>query len=175
MYCKDCGELNVDDAVYCRACGVDTGNAPSADKHNKKSNRRVTAKDVYSHLFMGGAFVIIAIILGVQQGLSASSWWYWMLIPGAAISAKGFAGIMALRKQEKALTEARSRIESVPKKQTLPPPNTQFVETEEIRRYETGELVPPSVTEGTTRLLDLEQEDKTRIRNETETKILNEE
>ena len=42
----------------------------------------------------------------------------------------------------------------------LPPPQAEFVPAPESR-YKTGDLVPPSVTEATTRHLDLDSEGQT--------------
>jgi hypothetical protein len=50
-------------------------------------------------------------------------------------------------------------ISSAPQTNALPPPQTEFVAPDS--RYKTGDLVPPSVVENTTRLLEIDSEGET--------------
>lgn len=111
---------------------------------------------------MGSAFLLISIILGATG--KASSWWFWLLIPAFSMLGAGVAQWMRLKHagigpdasavprhtgfEERSLDSGRQQQANV-----LPPQQMDFVPASESR-YKTGDLVPPSVTEGTTRHLD---------------------
>jgi hypothetical protein len=105
---------------------------------------------------MGLAFLIIALILAFTSD-RRHDYWYWLLIPAFTMIGGGVAEYVRVKQgggAEKRLPDAQSRASLSPapaRASALPPRNT-------------SELVPqpPSVTEGTTRHLDLSEEAATR-------------
>ena len=86
-----------------------------------------------------------------------------MLIPAFGSLGSGIAQYMQLRRAEKGQmafvgSPTGNRLSSAPNT-SLPPPQTEWASPES--RYKTGDLVPPSVTEGTTRHLEIDREGKT--------------
>lgn len=84
-----------------------------------------------------------------------------MLIPAFTSLGAGVAQYIQLRKAEKGGAAYSPTIEALPSAQNaaLPPQQTEFVSPDS--RYKTGDLVPPSVTEGTTRHLEIDSEGQT--------------
>jgi hypothetical protein len=181
MYCPKCGAQNIEDAQYCRGCGENislvsqamTGQLPekrtvgydAAGKPYDEIGRRIRREKEPPRLdkaiksgFMGLAFLIIAIILAFT-GDRRHDFWYWLLIPAFTMIGGGVAEYVRVKQgkgTEKRLPEVQSRAAMSPAAQmsALPPRNT-------------AELVqPPSVTESTTRHLDLSAEAPTRHINE---------
>lgn len=112
-------------------------------------------------LALGVAFIVISFILGASG--AGKGWWFWLLIPGFMMLASGVAGIVQLTREPAggvAASDDHSAALNPAANTALPPPQTQWVAPE--TRYKTGDLVPPSVTEHTTRHLSVESEDKTQ-------------
>lgn len=149
MYCQQCG-AEVGEAKFCRKCGTPSGiaglsltqAAPSASPDYEKG---------FKKLFMGLAFLVIAILPVFTIG----KFWWWMLIPAATLLAAGLARLV--RSHSAPALPAPTRAASLSAVQG------------QIRRADAGELPrardtaellplqPPSITEGTTRLLDKER------------------
>ena len=94
-----------------------------------------------------------------------------MLIPAFMMLASGISGIVQLKRngpgRSAAAADGRSQL-GTPPNAALPPPQTEFVTPES--RYKTGDMVPPSVTDATTRNLELDSEGKTQaLPNQDET------
>lgn len=116
----------------------------------------------YTQIFMGAAFVIVAIILGVTG--KGGGWWFWMLIPAFIMLGNGFAKFAQAKSDKreaeaKVVANSQGAIGAAPFA-SLTPVQTDFVSPAQSR-YKTGDLVPPSVTEGTTRHLEIDSEGKT--------------
>jgi len=86
-----------------------------------------------------------------------------MLIPAFSMMGAGVAQVLQI-------TYGNQYVNRDPKRQVeilgasnnaLPPQKTEFVRQEKGERYETGELVPHSVVENTTRLLEIDAENET--------------
>jgi hypothetical protein len=184
MYCPKCGAQNIEDAQYCRGCGENislvsqamTGHLPETRSDSDRgvvgvvfdpTGRRHRHKDDAPRLdkaiktgFMGLAFLLIAIILAFA-GDRRQYYWYWLLIPAFTMLGGGLAEYVRVKQaagKEKQLPDVQSRAEatvSAPARvSALPPRNT-------------SELVqPPSVTESTTRHLNLSAEAPTRHINQ---------
>lgn len=177
MYCPKCGVQNIEDAQYCRGCGENislvsqamTGQLPekravgydAAGKPYDETGRRIHRQKEPPRLdkaiksgFMGLAFLIIAIILAFA-GDRRHDYWYWLLIPAFTMIGGGVAEYVRVKHskgKESGLPDFQSRAAVSPpgRVSALPPRNT-------------AELVqPPSVTESTTRHLDLSAEAPTR-------------
>lgn len=148
MFCPKCATQNLDGASFCRSCGANISLVPQAltgqitrateeknvaeDEASFRPGRRrreLTLESSFKNLFLGIAFVFIAIALSRSIG---AGWWFWMLIPAAMMMGTGVAQYLRLK-------ERNSRPTPV-----LPPPARS-----------TEHLMPPaaSVTEGTTRHL----------------------
>ncbi len=160
MFCPKCATQNLEGASFCRVCGANISLVPQAlagqpvqsNEEETESacatfpgrkGRGLTLDQAMRNIFMGVAFLLVAIALSKSIG---AGWWFWMLIPAFSLMGTGVAQYMRL-KEKKASFNAPP---SFPNRVAAPPPR-------ELRRN-TGELVPPppSVTEGTTRHLGVE-------------------
>ena len=173
MFCTKCGTQNPETGKFCRSCGTDLGNvsqalssppmapmaamAPMGSVDRK--GRPITCASAIPQIFLGAAFLVVAVIMGVTG--MGRGWWYWMLIPAFVIMGNGVARYVQAKSAQAAVspagTPAALHMRSEPA--TLPPQRTQWVEPE--TRYKTGDLVPPSVTDATTRHLEMDTEGKT--------------
>ena len=169
MFCPKCGTQNPETGKFCRSCGTDLGNVsdaltgklqagvPLVDRKGKPvSYERAIVK-----LFTGLAFIAVAIALAVTG--NGRGWWFWFLIPAFTSLGAGVAQYIQLRKVEKGLPVYSPNIAqsslSNSNQAALPPNQTEYVEPES--RYKTGDLVPPSVTDNTTRHLEMDSEGQT--------------
>jgi hypothetical protein len=172
MFCPKCGTENPDTGKFCRSCGIDLGNVsvalhggdPAASCLTSTSGRRekqISWESAMTKLFMGVAFLIIAVVLGVTG--AGRGWWFWMLIPGFIMLGGGVAQYIQLKKaeQRQMLVSGTNFPDSLPSSANaaLPPTQTSYVSPES--RYKTGDLVPPSVTETTTKHLEVNSEGET--------------
>ena len=175
MFCPKCGQSNPDNGKFCRSCGTDLGNVSSAlsnpppqqqQRLVNHKGRPIHIEGAVTKIFTGLAFLAVAIALAFSIG---RGWWFWMLIPAFGSLGTGIAQYMQIRRAEKGLPvynpAAPAELPSqqgqafTPAGSALPPQQTDFVSTES--RYKTGDLVPPSVTDNTTRHLEMESEGKT--------------
>ena len=150
MFCPKCATQNLDGASFCRSCGANISLVPQAltgqiarqnetpavttDDHGAKPGRPLTLDSAFKNIFMGVAFLIIALVLSRTIG---QYWWFWMLLPAFSLMGTGIAQYIRIREREK-----RSALPGPNLAQSLPPRTTD-------------QLMPPvpSVTEGTTRHL----------------------
>ena len=151
MFCPKCATQNLDGASFCRSCGANISLVPQAltgqitrpneekslteeetacfGSPRRRSRRELTLESSFKNLFLGIAFVFIAIALSRSIG---AGWWFWMLIPAALMMGTGVAQYLRLK-------QVQDRPVS-----SLPPP---------VRPTEHLRAPAPSVTEGTTRHL----------------------
>jgi len=110
---------------------------------------------------MGVAFVIVAIALAFSG--RGGGWWFYMLIPALMFVGGGIAQYMQIKRFEQGRVQFSAESQNVmttsAPNAALPPQHTNFVSPES--RYKTGDLVPPSVTDGTTRHLEVNSEGET--------------
>jgi hypothetical protein len=182
MFCPKCGTQNPESGKFCRTCGTDlspVSDALSGKSANKMQGFRLmqplqplhlcdekdkppTWESALGKLFMGLAFLIVSIVLAFTG--RANQWWFWMMIPAFAMLGSGIAQYIQIKKLEQ-------KNNSIPAQQTnqtfapvsnasLPQVQTDYIAPAESR-YKTGDLVPPSVIEGTTRQLEINQEGET--------------
>jgi hypothetical protein len=161
MFCPKCATKNLEGASFCRACGANislvpqalTGQMtqPSSEKEEvyeddfctpgrRRRGRELTLDQAFKKIFMGFAFVIIAIALSRTIG---QGWWFWMLLPAFSLMGTGLAQYIRVKESAKraSLTAPPMSSRAFPD----PPRNP-------------NELRAPvaSVTEGTTRHLGVE-------------------
>jgi hypothetical protein len=166
MFCPKCGGQNPETGKFCRACGTDLGNVSSALSAPPQPQRLVNHKGKPIHwegaitkIGTGLAFLIISIVLSTTR--MGQDWWFWMLIPAFTSLGAGIAQFVQLKKAEKSNVVYSNSPEPLSPVQNtaLPPQQTQWVAPES--RYKTGDLTPPSVTENTTRHLEIDSEGQT--------------
>lgn len=183
MFCPKCGTQNPVTGKFCRRCGTDletVSDALSGTSNGKMQNvkavepikmnvlscdssKPISWESAMGQMFMGLAFLVVSVVLALTG--RASGWWFWLLIPAFSILGSGVAQYVQLKKSEQktALTSqsAPDEIYSAPATSALPP-RADYVKPPQKSIYDTGELaVPPSVTEHTTRQLEVNSEGET--------------
>lgn len=174
MFCPKCGQSNPNNGKFCRSCGTDLGNVSTALSNPQQpvqrlvnhKGRPISIEGAVTKVFSGLAFLAVAIALGFSIG---KGWWFWMLIPAFGSLGSGIAQYLQIRRAEKGLpvysASAQPELPSpqsqafTPAGSALPPPQAGFASADS--RYKTGDLVPPSVTDNTTRHLEMDSEGKT--------------
>jgi hypothetical protein len=158
MFCPKCATQNVDGASYCRNCGANislvpqalTGQLPTTnppdDYYYGRRWRRGPASMDYAvrSLTMGIAFAVMAVLTS-RFAPGSSRWWFWLLVPAFLMFSRGFAELV--------------RVNARKNQQPQPPqPMVNAVRTPDLAAPKTAELMTPapSVTEGTTRHLEVE-------------------
>ena len=166
MFCPKCGTQNPEEGKFCRSCGTgldSVSKALTSPRQRKLVDRKgkpIHLEGAMKKLFTGIAFVVIAIALSLSK--TGDGWWFWMLIPAFGMIGSGLAQYMQLRGDKADTTyfaEDNSPELTGTASPTLPPPQTEWVAPE--TRYKTGDLAPASVTEGTTRHLEVDSEGQT--------------
>lgn len=172
MFCPKCGKENPETGRFCRSCGADLGNVsaalsgklPQAPYVVDPRKRGVSWETAITKIFTGMAFLIVSIVLATTGMAGGKAWWFWLLIPAFGALGSGVAQFVQLKKLEKkeaafAMQNTQNVISSAPQNSALPPTQTEFISPES--RYKTGDLVPPSVIENTTRHLQMDSEGET--------------
>jgi hypothetical protein len=174
MFCPKCGTENPETGKFCRSCGTDLGNVSEALSGNlvkpkgsglcDRRGRPLTWESAIGSFFMGLAFLAVAVFLGVTG--TGRGWWFWLLIPAFMMLGSGVAKYVQLKKAEKTQRPGFSDISqatlNTPRQnQGLPPQPARFAPPVPESRYKTGDLVPPSVTDTTTRHLETNPEGET--------------
>jgi hypothetical protein len=179
MFCPKCGSQTPETGKFCRSCGTDlgdvsavlSGNLPAtmtdagaAEIHRRKKRREdphEVQSDALKSIITGIGFLVVAIALAVTG--FAHSWWWAMLFPSFFALAKGIPDY--IRYQRMLADQSSSNAAPQPpmsqpqQNYSLPPTQTEYVQPE--TRYQTGDLVPPSVTDRTTRHLEINSEGET--------------
>ena len=169
MFCPKCGTQNPETGKFCRSCGTDLGNVSEALTGNLKKpvqildrkGRPVSWDGAIVKMFTGLAFLVVSIALAFSG--TGRGWWFWLLIPAFTSIGAGVAQYFQLRQAGQfagpvIAPTGPNEIPAAPNT-ALPPSQTEYVPPES--RYKTGDLVPPSVTETTTRHLDMDSEGET--------------
>jgi len=168
MFCPKCGQQNPETGKFCRSCGTDLGNishalsSPAQLKPQQILNHKgkpISYESAIAKIFSGMAFIAVAIALAFTIG---KGWWFWMLIPAFGSLGSGIAQWLQIRNAQKgqpAFSPVSPTLDRPSDNSQLPPAQQQWAPSES--RYKTGDLVPPSVTDSTTRHLELDPEGKT--------------
>lgn len=170
MFCPKCGTQNPETGKFCRSCGTDLGNVSDALSGRFHANvplvdrkgKPVSYERAIVKLFTGLAFIAVAVALAWTG--NGRGWWFWFLIPAFTSLGAGVAQYIQLRKLEKGLPVYSPNIAQQSSlgdsnQSALPPNRTNYVEPDS--RYRTGDLAPPSVTDNTTRHLEMDSEGQT--------------
>lgn len=155
MFCPKCATQNLEGASFCRTCGANislvpqamTGQiVPQAEAETveetvcgRKRNRQLTLDQSLRNIFLGVAFLFVAIALSRSIG---QGWWFWMLLPAFSLMGTGVAQFIRVREGDK--------------RASLMPPPLARTFAEPVRSHEELRAPVASVTEGTTRHLGVE-------------------
>ena len=170
MFCPKCGTKNPETGRFCRSCGADLGNVSAALSGNlpkpqnllDRKGKPINWESAIVKIFSGLAFLAVSIALAFS--MMGQGWWFWMLIPAFGALGSGIAQLIQLKKSEKqgvsfAPQNTQNVISSAPQNAALPPTQTEYFAPDS--RYKTGDLVPPSIIETTTRHLEMDSEGET--------------
>jgi len=157
MFCPKCATNNLDGASFCRGCGANISLVPQAltgqvmqapveeveeggRRHRRRRDRgEATLDNAFRNVFMGIAFLIVAIALSRTIG---QVFWFWFLIPAFSMMGTGVAQYIRIKEREK-------------RAQLVPPPVRQSF-AQQPPTPEQLRAPVASVTEGTTRHLGVE-------------------
>lgn len=181
MYCPNCGNSNIETARFCRKCGTNItfasqslgahseGLPQSGETANQLSVQRAIDRNLqwasqertqraFKKISSGVVFLVAAIFFFRER------WGIWLLFPAFAMLGKGISILLANRMAHPAAFEPPAA-PARPEQYSMPAPGQYSVPTpHEAAR--TGELgrdtspdssmplpAPPSVTEGTTKII----------------------
>lgn len=117
-------------------------------------------------IVFGVGFVVISLALLLTNVANGQRWWWAMLFPAMTFLAKGISDCVRYSKMPQTRAGTAMPQQYSPQLNQpyanpgLPPTRTEYVPAEDPR-YKTGDLVPPSVTDSTTRLLEMDHEGET--------------
>lgn len=161
MFCPKCATQNLDGASFCRACGANISLVPQAltgqvvkppteeiEEGNSRTGK-VTLENSFRNIFMGIAFLLVAIVL--SRTAMGRMWWFWMLLPAFSMMGMGIAQYIRIREREKQASLQPPQVGGA-----FPDRSNAF--HAQIPSRNPNELMAPapSVTEGTTRHLGVE-------------------
>ena len=188
MFCPNCGTQAIAGTKFCRSCGTDldvvsaalTGKlvAPNQRRSRNSKGSEDNIKDpdklwsnFITNSLIGLAFITIAIFLTVTGVMGGRVWGFWLLIPGAGSLGSGLSSYFKVKSLERKRAEFNSLATASDNSNLFPnhsnpalsPQSNDWNNMYTPPAQNTGELaVPPtSVTEGTTRHLQMNTEGET--------------
>jgi hypothetical protein len=185
MFCPKCGTKNPDDGKFCRSCGVDLAMVPSAmsgtlqptdtgsnsvaRSGRRDLRRRTDPNEVFAdgvkYIVLGFGFLGISMALLFTGVAGGNVWWWAMLFPAVSLFGKGVSDVLKSKGMAPAAntgvisTGARNIAGGSNPIPSLPPTRTDLASPG--TKYRTGDLVPASVTDHTTRHLEMDKEGET--------------
>ena len=190
MFCPKCGTQNPETGKFCRSCGTDlsnisealTGKSVAKPRHfgmiepiqplrfgTEDAKRRSDPNEVYADgikgILSGTGFFIMSMILLFTGVANGRTWWWAMLFPAFIGLSKGISDYLKSKRMETSRigysSQPPAEFDQPKTNAGLPSSHADYVSPGETK-YKTGDLVPPSVTDSTTKLLDLDSEGQTR-------------
>lgn len=166
MFCPKCATQNLEGASFCRTCGANISLIPQAlegqplvpqfddsrlGRRARRRGKELSLDHAFKNIFMGIAFLIVAIALSRSIG---AGWWFWMLLPAFSMMGTGVAQFIRLKEQDK-----KSSLLGGPGNQSFPD-RDNYAPPRSISNSGSQAMRPPvpSVTEGTTRHLGVDQQ-----------------
>lgn len=182
MFCPKCAAQNISDAKFCRVCGADISLVPMAltgalqtqqanlvaardESAEGKKQKAATPDQAIKKIFMGAAFLLIGVMLAISTR-GGEGWWFWMLIPAFALIGDGIGTFVRYRQEQRRQLDAHTThnthgasnfpmLNSSSNNLLNSAPRPASFVSDLYSAPRTAEIVqPPSVTEGTTRLLE---------------------
>lgn len=172
MYCPKCGTENIEDARFCRGCGVDIGMvsqalnghlpekrssghdleepAPRGHERHRRREKEPRIDKAITNIFTGIGFLLVASMVYVFAP-AGKIWWFWMLIPAFTTLGGGVAEYVRYKYSR---DREQIRAEEEPSRVAVPPARVSALPPRDTSRI----VPPPSVTEGTTRHLGIKTE-----------------
>ena len=175
MFCPKCGVENPDKGRYCRKCGTELGTVSDvlagrftvddSPQLKGRGGKRLSWEGAMLRLFLGVAILVAAFIMGFDYVTGFPNWWLLFLLIAFPIMGLGIAQIIRLSMPNQGVTLSPTGTEkelSAKEMESLPESSTDYVSPEQESGYRTGDLVPSSVTDNTTRHLEMDPEGETR-------------
>lgn len=151
----------------------------SVSRASRRARHSNDPDDLYAagirSAILGFGFLVISAVLFFTNVAGGQSWWWAMLFPGFAMIAGGIGNIAKSKRLEgrAALSGKPETIRQVDGRtaaRAIGAAGSDFIPAKESSKFETGDLVPPSVVEGTTRHLQMDTEGETMTLPEIEDK-----
>ncbi len=145
-----------------------TGLSISLGDMDSNGKKRRTPDDLWASGIkssIGGlGFLVIAAVLFLTNVANGQRWWWAMLFPAFSMIAGGIGNIAKANRMEKRMSGnqggTQNAFPEASQNTALPPKQTEFVSPDSTN-YKTGDLVPASVVEKTTRHLEMDSEGET--------------
>lgn len=146
----------------------DSGSDAGAAHIHHEARRRSDPAEVYGDsiksIISGIGFLVVSMALLFTGVAGGRAWWWAMLFPAFTFLAKGISDLLKSRKMENSRPPPPPAVGNTfgQPSPTHALPSTQADYISPDPRYKTGDLVPPSVTDSTTKLLEIDRENETR-------------
>jgi zinc-ribbon domain len=187
MFCPKCGTENPDNGKFCRSCGANITNVLAVVESGSRLEKNPLTGEDYAREFakkirkiennptelystgvrntiLGAGFLITSIF--IQRMPGDTSFWLLFLIPAFCFLASGIRRIVKAEEMKKERESMATgiltpEISTNQPNQTLPPSQQDYVEPVSI--FQTKDLIeqPVSITENTTRNLEIKSEIQT--------------
>ncbi len=150
-------------------CTDPLGLGIAAVQSGESQGKRDDPIDLWSagirNTIFGSGFLVVALVLFLTHVAQGQRWWWAMLIPGFSMIAGGVSNLVKAKQLEKRMADSanavqQSQLSGNQQTASLPPKQTEYV-SPDMSKYQTGDLVPKSVIENTTRHLEMDSEGET--------------